>query len=264
MQLKTENNAKHLFRADGTPYYVQLSAIIRRQIADGSLNVDDKLPTLKQLVATFGVSPMTVRQAIASLVKEGLIHATRGRGTFVTAKPESLAPVPYKFNRFSAKGDTTLSFRVVALRPAANELTISPDDGIALPNYQYMKREFTSNGSPYIIAEYLIADEIYQKIPKKSWTEELVSTLLFDTKEVGLSHVHQKFRVISSMPQEAAELKIQTHDPVIQVSRTFLNKAKQVLCLAQLVYRTDGVIFDMNVDVNDRNQLFELGGYPVS
>lgn len=264
MHSKTEKLAKPLFRADGTPYYVQLSAIIRKQIANGSLKIDDKLPTLKQLVVTYGVSPMTVRQAIAGLVKEGLLSATRGRGTFVTAIPNSLSSVPFELNRFSIKAETALSFRVMALRPAQGELEISQDDGEAFGKYQYMKREFTSNGSPYIIAEYLIADEIYQQIPEKAWTEELISTVLYDHKAAGLNHVHQKFRVISSMPQEAAELNIQTHEPVIQVSRTFLNEAKQVLCLAQLVYRTDGVIFDMHVDVNDRKQLLELGGFPIS
>ena len=84
-----------MLREDGTPYYVQLAAIIRRQIADETWNVGDRLPTLKDLVATFGVSPMTVRHALAGLEKEGLISAERGRGTFVKAKPEMPASVPY-------------------------------------------------------------------------------------------------------------------------------------------------------------------------
>lgn len=264
MPLKTQADPKSQFRKDGTPYYVQLAAIIRRQIADGSWDIGDKLPTLEQMVITFGVSPMTVRQAISGLKQEGLIRPTRGRGTFVTAKPEGLTSIPYNLNRFSGPDGNTLSFSTLAIRPAQDELRITQNDGVALSDYQYMKRTFSSDGGPYIIAEYMIAGEIFKKIPEPVWAKELISTLLYDTKKIGLSHVHQKFRVISSMPQEAAQLKIQTHDPVIQVRRIFLNDDKEILCLAQLVYRTDGVVFDMNIDLNDRNQLLELGGFPVS
>ncbi|PCI85350.1 MAG: hypothetical protein COB24_13110 [Hyphomicrobiales bacterium] len=262
--LTSETKTKRQFRKDGTPYYVQLAAIIRRQIAEGSWDIGDKLPTLKQMVATYGVSPMTVRQAIAGLKQEGLIDPTRGRGTFVIAKPETLTSIPYNLNRSSGTDDGAFSFRMVALRPANNELRITPEDGTALDDYQYMKRTFASDGRPYIVAEYMIAGEVFGKIPENLWAKGLISELLYDTKDVGLSHVQQKFRVISSMPQEAAELKIQTHDPVIQVRRIFLNAKKEILCLAQLVYRTDGVVFDMNIDLNDRDQLFELGGFPVS
>ena len=41
-------------------------------------------------------------------------------------------------------------------------------------------------------------------------------------------------------------------------------QAGEVICLAQLVYRTDGVVFDINIDLDDRNRLLELGGIPES
>ena len=66
------------------------------------------------------------------------------------------------------------------------------------------------------------------------------------------------------MPQEAAELDVQEHEPVMRVRRIFQNERKEVVCLAQLVYRTDGVVFDINIDVDDRDRLLELGGIPES
>jgi len=68
--------------------------------------------------------------------------------------------------------------------------------------------------------------------------------------------------VISSTPQEAEALGIRLHDPVVRVRRIFQNAQKQVICLAQMVYRTDGVVFDINIDLENRNRLLELGGYP--
>lgn len=253
-----------MLRDDGTPYYVQLATVIRRQIADEFWAVGDRLPTLKDLVATYGVSPMTVRHALAGLEKEGLISAERGRGTFVKAKPEMAGSVPHLLTRSPSQRGGQLSFRVVASRPAAGELRMMPQDGAPLDDYRYMKRIFFRNGGPFTVGEYLVATEVYDLIPETLWTRELISTLLYDTREAGLARVRQTFRVISSMPQEAAELGIQVHDPVVQVRRIFLNARKEVICLAQLVYRTDGVVFDINVDIDDRDRLLELGGIPES
>lgn len=253
-----------MLRDNGTPYYVQLATVIRRQIADEIWNVGDRLPTLKDLVATYGVSAMTVRHALAGLEKEGLISAERGRGTFVTAKPETADPVPHLLTRSPSQRGGELSFRVVASRPAAGELRMAAEDGEPFDGYRYIKRVFSRNGGPFTVGEYFVATEIYDLIPEKLWSRELISTLLYDTREVGLARVRQTFRVISSMPQEAAELGIRVHDPVVQVRRVFQNARRQVICLAQLVYRTDGVVFDINVDVDDRDRLLELGGIPES
>lgn len=253
-----------MLREDGTPYYVQLAAIIRRQIADETWNVGDRLPTLKDLVATFGVSPMTVRHALAGLEKEGLISAERGRGTFVKAKPEMPASVPYGLTSSLSRAGSGLSFRVIASRPAEGELRISPEEGKPSDAYRYMKRIFFRGGGPFIVGEYLVAEDAFEAIPQKLWATELISTLLYDTKQVGLAKVRQTFRVVSSMPQEAAELDIRVHDPVVRVRRIFQDAGGEVICLAQLVYRTDGVVFDINIDIEDRNRLLELGGVPES
>lgn len=255
---------KQRFREDGTPYYVQLAAIIRRQIADGSREVGDKLPTLRELVAAFGVSPMTVRHALAGLEQEGLIRAERGRGTFVTARPETHDSVPYRLTRSPGRHGSALAFRMVASRPAEDELRILDEDGAALESYHYMKRVFSRDGRPFIVGDYLIADKVYAKVPEKLWSKELVSNILYDTRDIGLSNVRQKFRVVSSTPREASELEIRLHDPVVQVRRIFVNERRDVLCLAQLVYRTDGVVFDINIDLDERDRLLELGGFPES
>ncbi|HEX2987466.1 MAG TPA: GntR family transcriptional regulator [Chloroflexota bacterium] len=43
----------------------------------------DRIPTEPELCAQFGVSRITVRQAVSSLVREGILATQRGRGTYV-------------------------------------------------------------------------------------------------------------------------------------------------------------------------------------
>ena len=50
----------------------------------------DALPTERALAETLGVARMTVRTAIASLVREGRLRAEQGRGTFVQPEPIAL------------------------------------------------------------------------------------------------------------------------------------------------------------------------------
>ena len=69
------------------PLYVQLAEVLVRRF-DGNYEIGDKLPTVEQLVAEFGVSPVTVRQAMSLLEADGLISRGRGVGTLLLKKPE--------------------------------------------------------------------------------------------------------------------------------------------------------------------------------
>lgn len=60
---------------------------LRAEIAAGHYQPGDKLPTESQLAARFGVNRHTVRHALAALADEGLVHARRGAGVFVTIRP---------------------------------------------------------------------------------------------------------------------------------------------------------------------------------
>ncbi|MCX7855818.1 MAG: GntR family transcriptional regulator, partial [Anaerolineae bacterium] len=65
------------------PAYAQLARILSMQIAEGVYRPGDQLPSEAQLVAQFGVSPMTVRRAINLLLSRGIVSTAQGRGTFV-------------------------------------------------------------------------------------------------------------------------------------------------------------------------------------
>ena len=67
------------------PLYVQLYGILRGQVVSGELAPGDLIPAESELVATYGVSRITVRAALDQLVHEGLIDRQRGRGSFVKA-----------------------------------------------------------------------------------------------------------------------------------------------------------------------------------
>ncbi len=61
------------------PLHAQIADELRRQIRAGELRPGELLPSEGRLLARFGVSRGTVRQALAALRAEGLVAGSRGR-----------------------------------------------------------------------------------------------------------------------------------------------------------------------------------------
>lgn len=66
--------------------------ILLREMALMELAPGDRIPTEQELCEQYGVSRITVRQAVSSLVKEGILARQRGRGTYVLP-PKSAEPL---------------------------------------------------------------------------------------------------------------------------------------------------------------------------
>ena len=67
------------------PIYHQIRRFIRRAVLDKVYQANHQIPPEQKLAQQFDVNRITIRQAISSLVDEGLLIRKRGRGTFVTA-----------------------------------------------------------------------------------------------------------------------------------------------------------------------------------
>jgi DNA-binding GntR family transcriptional regulator len=79
--------SRPLLRAGGTAVWQQLRADISRQIEDGALSPGDALPAETALAEAYGVSRLTVRRALADLVRAGTLRTEHGVGSFVASQP---------------------------------------------------------------------------------------------------------------------------------------------------------------------------------
>lgn len=68
--------------ADSVPLYQQLRDRLRAKLTEGWPR-ERPIPSERQIMQITGLSRMTVRQAIAELVHEGMLRRDHGRGTFV-------------------------------------------------------------------------------------------------------------------------------------------------------------------------------------
>lgn len=65
------------------PMYIKIHNQIKRDIENHVYQVGDRIPAERQLAVKFGVSRMTLRQAIKTLEDEGILERRLGSGTYV-------------------------------------------------------------------------------------------------------------------------------------------------------------------------------------
>jgi GntR family transcriptional regulator len=66
--------------------YIRIHDEIKGEIENGVWKVGDRLPSERELSETFGVSRMTLRQAIQTLSEEGILDRRVGSGTYVASQ----------------------------------------------------------------------------------------------------------------------------------------------------------------------------------
>ncbi len=66
------------------PIYQQIIAAIRTGILNGTYPPGSKMPPVRELALQAGVNPNTMQRALSELERDGLLHAERTSGRFVT------------------------------------------------------------------------------------------------------------------------------------------------------------------------------------
>jgi DNA-binding GntR family transcriptional regulator len=133
-----------------TPLYRQLTELLRGQIASGALADGARLPSEAQLGEQYGVSRITIRQALADLERQGLLERAPGKGTFVRRRPRPIEGLTRLsgFSENAAAAGLEAGYLVLS----AGERAVGPDvaERLALPAAcaYVVERVLLANGAP--------------------------------------------------------------------------------------------------------------------
>ncbi|MEV1246869.1 GntR family transcriptional regulator [Nonomuraea sp. NPDC049750] len=142
----------HIDPDSPVPKYFQLREILLDLIDSDELSIGAAIPSERELCQRFGLSRMTVRQAVDHLVSEGRLHRVPGKGTFVARPKIELALQLTSFSddmraRGMEPGSRDLDRRVVrASAHLAKELGIQPGEEV-----HFIERLRTADGEPLSI-----------------------------------------------------------------------------------------------------------------
>jgi DNA-binding GntR family transcriptional regulator len=117
--------------AGGVPLYAKIANDLRDKIRDGFYAPGALLPSRNEIAATYDVSAITGRDALAVLSQEGYAKVIRGRGHIVRRKRPRLT-VPGRLYAAQSLDGTTLDPAMLELSQLDVYLEPAPDN-IALP-----------------------------------------------------------------------------------------------------------------------------------
>ncbi|GLW05319.1 GntR family transcriptional regulator [Microtetraspora sp. NBRC 13810] len=142
----------HIDPDSPVPKYFQLREILLDLMESNELPIGAAIPSERDLCQQFGLSRMTVRQAVDHLVSEGRLHRVAGKGTFVARPKIEMALRLTSFSddmraRGLRPGSRDLDRRIMrASAHLARELGIRPGDEV-----HFIERLRTADGEPLCI-----------------------------------------------------------------------------------------------------------------
>lgn len=203
------------------PYHYQLREWLRNEIVAGRWALNDRLPSERELCDAFDVSRTTVREAIDSLVSEGLLRREKGRGTFVSSPKVTESLLRSPFSDSMAEQGIPVQTKVLRM-----EVTIPP--------YQVAKELHLTSDEPAILIERLrsIFDEpilvstsyVPQKLCPDLLNNDLTHNSLYDLlqNKYGLTITHTKRYVeaVAANKMEAELLEVKIGSPLLLIEST--------------------------------------------
>jgi molybdate-binding protein/DNA-binding transcriptional regulator YhcF (GntR family) len=168
--------------------YLEIAESLRRRIASGELQPNEKLPSVREMARRWGCTPGTVSRAYTQLAQEGLVVGHRGGGTRVTSG--ALHPERPTW-RWAALINQAERFLLEAISsghtPAQAESALS----VAVSRWRELQRRDVSPSSPILST----ATEELCFAGSHDLAMELVARIL--TEEAH--DVHSSFKYVGSL-----------------------------------------------------------------
>ncbi|WP_172120219.1 GntR family transcriptional regulator [Actinomyces faecalis] len=205
-------------------------------IADG-LGTGDAIPSERELCEVFKVSRMTVRQAVDTLVADGVLERHQGKGTFVAPPKMDLQLRLTSFReemqrRGMTPGAVFLTAQTVsAPTPVAKALELEPGAQV-----HHLRRLLTADASPMAIEENWIPATILPDLLRGPLTFSVYNELAkVGTPPQWGEDVIEGHTVTS---EEAALLGVPERSPALDITRRAFHEHLAV-DYSRSLYRAD-------------------------
>ncbi len=205
-------------KINSTPLYLQLKNKIKKEIRTGMLKPGDKLPSEMQMQKEYGMSRVTVRNAMSELEVEGYIIKVQGKGSFVAQSDMLRLPIGITSFTEDAKMQG-VDFRSKVLEAGLSSKMFEMDrDFFGLYDGEQImciKRLRSADGVPIVIEENHLPARL-KRLENDDLTGSLYDILINKYHMIPSNKGRRSVRIIFATEEIAEWLQLSLGTPVIE------------------------------------------------
>jgi GntR family transcriptional regulator len=205
------------------PKYLRIHGDLRERITSGQWRAGSPLPSQRELADEFGVSVMTLRQALQLLTDEGLIEPRHGSGTFVAAH------YAYDLGHLRSFADdlTAQGAEITTRLLATGTVTPPADTGARLGaegQVLWLRRLRLSAGRPLIVQTSYLPAALAPLIQNEDLSRRGLYTILAEHGQ-PITSASETITPTTLGPDDAHDLARTTRSPALLSHRTSFSAA---------------------------------------
>jgi GntR family transcriptional regulator len=237
------------------PLYYQLEQDLRGRIRAGQFPDGAPLPAEQRLCETYGVSRITVRRALDSLLASGLIARRQGVGTFVNGPGETVKSLKLigSLEDITAHG-ADLAYRVLAKESAAAPPLVA--EALDLPvgtPVSRLETLFSLRGEPFAHAEFFSPPAVGDLMDSAEVAGQ-ASLVAAVERKLGRP-IERADQTVEAAPADgkiARHLGLRPRAPVLKVNRTYYTDDDRPVVAAVVRYHPERYRYTVQLFANAR------------
>lgn len=222
------------------PIYVQIEEELKQRIFVGEYEVGEPIPSERDLSNSFGVSRMTVRQAITNLVSNGMLFREKGRGTYVS-KPKLEQPLTglTSFTEDMLKRGLQPSSKLLRFEKNIAPIDVARDLQLETgEEVFYMIRIRNADDQPMAIERTYLPVKLFPNMTKEQ-VEESLYQLIENEYQFKIGHALQQMEATFVGKEDSKFLQIDLNAIILFIKRTSYLTDGRPFELVRSSYRAD-------------------------
>lgn len=235
---------KALDRNSHVPLFAQIKQVLLAEIRSGHYEPGKALASEPDLAVRFGVSRMTVRQAISELAYDGLLERIHGKGTFVREQRPlkrllSNAAVIGLFDALASQGKEMISeVRGTGVAPAegvvARNLEIPP----GAPVVRIVRLRFV-DAVPVALQSSYLPQDLVPGLEREDLSRGSLLARLRQRYGLTMPYARQTISARNAIAQEAHLLHGRPGDALLYVEKVTYTAERRPVEYVQIVFAPD-------------------------
>lgn len=238
-------------KSSATPLHRQLADTLRDRIRRGEIATGSPVPSEAELVAAYGVSRGTVRQALAQLRAEGIIAGGRGKPPVVGHVPLSQPFAELlSFSAWARSMGMVASGRLVSLerRPASPVAAAVLDVPAGTPLVT-IERLRLGNGEPMLLERTVFAPSAGDAVASLDLDADSIYAGLA-VRGITFAAAQQTIDAVGATVLDATCLGVRRGAPLLRVRRRSTDPSGRPLEWSDDRYRPDRVTLTIDQQAN--------------